>query len=211
MKLLTLYRCLPALVALTAVGAPLADANAQPSFPRRVEPAEHDQYHPLPIAPPARHQCDVSIGQGRVEYGQYSAGELRQVGKRRLTFGQRTLPLAVTCPAPATLSISLRGRANTHGNLAFGTLGITRLTLGDATLDGRKVQFQTNAEMSLPVDAITLSVGHPVMIAVAPGTVARGKTLLATLTIESMIPVGSTKFADLTDLSSDAVIEVTEH
>ncbi|PXX22049.1 MULTISPECIES: hypothetical protein [Burkholderia] len=210
MKFRTLYRFMPALVALAAIGAPLADANAQPSFPPQVKPVGYDQFRPLPIAPPVQRKCEVSIGQGRVEYGEHSAGELQPAGKRRLTFGKRTLPLAVTCPTPATLSLSLRGRANTNGDLAFGTLGTTRLTLGDATLDGRKVQLQSNAGTSQPADTITVSVGTPVTIVAAQGTEARGRTLLATLTIESTIPLGSARFTDLTDLSSDAVIEVTE-
>lgn len=211
MKIRTLCRCIPAVVALACLSAPLADANAQPSFSPRTEPAGHAPFRPLPIAPPVQHKCELSIGDGRVEYGQHTAGELQPVGKRRLTFGKRTLPLAVTCPAPATLSLSLRGRANANGDLAFGTLGATRLTLGDATLDGRKVQLQTNVGTVLPADTIKVSVGHPVTIAAVQGTEVRGRTLLATLTIESLIPVGSTKIADLTDLSSDAMIEVTEH
>ncbi|VWD54559.1 hypothetical protein BLA18110_07956 [Burkholderia lata] len=211
MKLRTLYQSIPALVALAAIGASLADANAQPPFPPRVEPIGYDQFRPLPIAPPVQRKCEVSIGQGRVEYGQHSAGELRPVGKRQLSFGKRTLPLAVTCPVPATVSLSLRGRANTNGDLAFGTLGTTRLTLGDATLDGRKVQLHTNRGTAPPADAVAFLAGHPVTIAPSQGIDARGRTLLATLTIESALPVGAAKITDLADLSSDAVIEVTEH
>ncbi|KVK89286.1 hypothetical protein WJ47_08325 [Burkholderia ubonensis] len=196
---------------MVATGAPLADANAQPSFPSLMESVGDDRFRPLPIALPVERKCDVSIGQGLVEYGQHSAGELRPVGKRGLTFGKRTLPLAITCTAPTTLSLSLRGRANTNGDLAFGTLGTTRLTIGDATLDGRNVQLQSNMGTSPPADTIAFSVGHPITIATAQGIDARGRTLLATLTVKSVIPLGASKISDLADLSSDAVIEVIEH
>ncbi|MET3633185.1 hypothetical protein [Burkholderia sp. 572] len=47
--------------------------------------------------------------------------------------------------------------------------------------------------------------------AATQGIDARGRTLLATLTLESVIPRGAAKIADLADFNSDAVIEVTEH
>ncbi|MET3632011.1 DUF1120 domain-containing protein [Burkholderia sp. 572] len=210
MKPRPLYRRIPALVALIAIGVPLANANAQPSLPLHVAPVGHDRFQPLPIVRPVQRKCDVSIGQGIVEYGQHAAGELRQIGKQGLTLGKRTLPLSVTCPAPTTLSLSLRGRSNTNGDLAFGTLGTTRLTLGDAMLDGRKVQLQTNRGTAAPADAIAFSVGHSITLSTAQGIDARGRTLLATLTVESVIPAGAAKIADLMDFSSDAVLEVTE-
>jgi hypothetical protein len=152
-------------------------------------------------------ECDLAIGQAQVDYGALSAGQLDQAGKRALTFGKRTTSLTVNCPFESVITLGLRGPVGPKGQLLFGEKGTTRLTLGGVTLDGNAAWLSRETNPQERLDEARLMPGQRLRVITSNGEVP-GKALLATLTIEPIVPIADTRVSDQTVWSTNATIEL---
>lgn len=133
-------------------------------------PAEAAQPARLsPVAPAAPYAgCQVSFGQGIVDYGSFTAGQLTLHDGHRYTLQPRTVPLTINCPTPHPLALRMTAPTRSDGAALFAQMGELRVMLSHARIDGQDIRLvnldtphgaQTEAVMR-PGDVIVMEHGR---------------------------------------------------
>lgn len=142
----------------------------------------------LPIDTP----CHLSLGSGRVDYGNLSHWQLRSAstGGDALTPGKRILTLNVVCPYAQPLRLVMHGESGTNGELRYGERGSMVVRLSDMRVDGQNVQIM-NVTPSGDMKSTALEVQplkpEQVVGAAINNQLVNGKTLTARLEIEPVM------------------------
>ena len=194
-----LRSCLPAMTvaALLVAGAWTTPATAQalpsPSMTREAAPA--------PMA-----GCMVSFGQATVDYGSFTAGQLRLDGNRRYQLEPRLVPLTINCPAARPIALRLKAAAGQHGATKFAGHGALHVVLSHVRIDGNDTRVLNPDAPHGAQPQISMRPGDTVMLEHGRA----GRSLSAQVTLNPEVSDADVRVADQTEWSATLQLELVD-
>lgn len=140
--------------------------------------------------------CRLAVSQARIDYGviRPRAG----VERATVTLDTRTLHLNIVCAEPSAMALRFVGAADGQG-FRFGSQGRLRLSLKQALVDGRAVEWEA-ARQPGEASSGRLLPGQA-LVARAAGMPVTGRRLTAQVDIDIDLP------ADALQVRNQAVLE----
>ena len=144
--------------------------------------------------------CRLSVSQSRVDYGVIRPQAL--VERATVTLDTRTLHLSVVCAEPSAMALRFVGAAEGQ-DFRFGQQGRLRLSLKQALVDGRAVEWAAAGEATrgrlLPGQAL---------VARAAGLPVTGRRLTAQVDIDIDLPADALQVRNQTVLEGQGSFEL---
>ncbi len=194
-----LRSCLPAptVAALLVAGAWTTPAAAQalpsPSMTREAVAA--------PIA-----GCMVSFGQATVDYGSFTAGQLRLDGNRRYQLEPRVVPLTINCPTARPIALRLNATAGQHGAAKFAGNGALHVVLSHVRIDGDEARVINPDAPHGARPQISMRPGDTVMLEHGRA----GRSLTAQIALNPEVSDADVRVADQTEWSAILQLELVD-
>lgn len=130
--------------------------------------------------------CRLSLSQPRVDYGVIHRTERMEGASGRQSLGKRTLHLTVVCIHPSVMALRFNGvPADGHG-FQFGRQGRFTLSLKQAQVDGRDVEWAVAQLPGEPASGRLLP--GQTLVARATGARVTGRRLTAQVDIDVELP-----------------------
>jgi len=150
--------------------------------------------------------CMVSFGQATVDYGSFTAGQLRLDGNRRYQLEPRLVPLTINCPTARPIALRLNAAAGAHGATKFAGHGALHVVLSHVRIDGDDTRVinpdsphgaQPGITL-LPGDTVTLEHGRA------------GRSLTAQIALNPEVSDADVRVADQTEWSTTLQLELVD-
>ncbi|WP_407439395.1 hypothetical protein [Lelliottia sp.] len=157
--------------------------------------------------------CQLSVSQHNVDYGNIKNSDVKQSGKKWNALPDRTLQLSAWCTEPHKMALFFDGKVGDKGAMTFGQNSAMLMVASGALLDGKPVSLNhtTNRDIFSPAghsDQKHIVRSQQGLIPVQGSEILSGKQFSVTLTVKPEI--SSTEFAitDKSDLMSHIHISV---
>jgi hypothetical protein len=156
--------------------------------------------------------CQVSISQHDVNYGQIRRSDIVNTVKQWSSLADRQIHLLAYCTEPQKMALFFDGKTGEQ-TFAFGDNSRLIVTADHAMLDGKVVQLNHTANHDIFVSAGRTSAEHPVragqgLMPVSGSEVLMGQQFSVTLTLKPMLNRSELSTRDRRDLSSAIQISV---
>ncbi|MDH0736161.1 hypothetical protein [Achromobacter spanius] len=185
---------LAAMLATAAWTTPAA-TQAPPSAPMTREAA---------VAPTAG--CMVSFGQATIDYGSFTAGQLRLDGNQRYQLEPRLVPLTVNCPTARPIALRLNAAVGHHGAAKFAGNGALHVMLSHVRIDGHETQVINPDAPHGAQPRIALRPGDTVMLENGRA----GRSLTAQVALNPEVGDADIRVADQTEWSATLQLELVD-
>lgn len=157
--------------------------------------------------------CQVSLSQHDVNYGQVKRGSIVDTTKEWNTLSERQLQLNAYCPEPEKMALFFGGKAGEQQVFAFGNNSRLVMVASNAILDGNAVQLNQTANHGTFTLAGQTSDKQLVrsgqgLVPVSGGQVLAGQQFSVTLTVKPALNHSELSVKDKQKLGSTILIEV---
>lgn len=160
-----------------------------------------------PIPPAStRAGCQISVGQGVVDYGSFTAGELTLLEGHRYVLQPRTVPLTIHCPTPHPLALRMSAPTRDDGAVRFAQTGELRVVLSQARIDGQDTRL---VNLDTPHGAQTHVAMRPSDVVVTEHG-RSGRTFTAQIDLAPEVGDTDVRVQDLTEWSTTLRIELLD-
>lgn len=150
--------------------------------------------------------CMVSFGQATVDYGSFTAGQLRLDGNQRYQLEPRLVPLTINCPTARPIALRLNAAAGQHGATKFAGNGALHVVLSHVRIDGDEARVINPAEHHGAQPRVTLRPGDTVMLEHGRA----GRSLSAQLTLNPEVGDADVRVADQTEWTATLQLELVD-